>query len=225
MQSRGWHATSAGASSSQWLEPAPEAPVRPPPWKSVEPVPREKHSRAAQPVEPVPREKHSRAAQPVNVERHPTEEQFEEIMQYQNSKSMSKRLRMTEKGFRHMENLRMQREDKLSDLRGSLEQKPLVEIITKEKIVVQEKIVIEERIVEVYVEKAAAAPGPRFQRGQSVHQWWAPWMDGAKETPSGIRKKSRPSWFSSEVFAGTAVSPSMPDAGSNFRSPACQLAC
>ena len=126
---------------------------------------------------------------------------------------------------RHMENLRMQREDKLSDLRGSLERKPLVEIFTEGKIVVQEKIVIEERIVEVYVEKAAAAPGPRFQRGQSVHQWWAPWMDGAKETPSGSRKKSRPSWFSSEVFAGTAVSPSMPDAGSNFRSPACQLAC
>ena len=122
---------------------------------------------------------------------------------------------MIEKGFRHMENLRMQREDKLDDLRGSLERKPLVE----------EKIVIEERIVEVYVEKAAETPRPRFQRGQSVHQWWAPWMDGAKETPSGIRKKSRPSWFSSEVFAGTAVSPSMPDAGNNFRGPACQLAC
>ena len=101
----------------------------------------------------------------------------------------------------------------------------MVEIFTKEKIVVQEKIVIEEKIVEVYVEKDAAPSGPRFRAGQSVHQWWAPWMDGAKEAPSRIKKKTRPAWFSSSVFAGTALSPSMPDAGNNFRSPACQLAC
>ena len=102
------------------------------------------------------------------------------------------------KGFRHMESQRMQKEDRLSDLRGALERKPVVEIVVQEKI------------VKVCVEKNAGASGPRFLAGQSVHQWWATWMAGAKETPTGIKGKSRPAWFSSVVFAATALSPSMP---------------
>ena len=232
MQSWGWHATSAGARSSQWVEPAPDARSS----KSIEP-PSLGRPPPVKPVEPLPREEHSRAAQPVNVEKaHPTEEELREIMKYKNYETMPKRLKMMQKGFRHMENQRMHKEDRLSDLRGALERKPVVEIVKEvviqETVVVQEKIVAQEKIVKVYVEKDAATSDPRFLAGQSVHKWWAPWMAGAKETPTGIKGKSRPAWFSSVVFAATALSPSMPRCRSdrnftrhNFRSPACRPAC
>ena len=130
-------------------------------------------------------------------------------MDYQ---TMPKRLKNMQKGFRHMETQRMHNEDRLSDLRGALERKPVVQekIVVQEKVVVEEKIVVQEKIVQVYVEKDAAASEPKFLAGQSVHQWWAPWMAGAKETPAGIKQKSRPAWFSSSVVAATALSPSMP---------------
>ena len=132
-----------------------------------------------------------------------------------------------EKVFRHMEVKRMNKEDRDSDLRGALERKP----------VVVEQIAVQERIVKVYVEKdATGVPQPLLRAGQSVHQWWAGWMAGCAEAPAGIKGKARPAWFSSSVFAGTALSPSMPRCRNDrnftrhqlsemFQGPACRPAC
>ena len=42
-------------------------------------------------------------------------------------------------------------------------------------------------------------PPALFKCGQSVLQWWAPWMKDAEETPASYNKKNRPAWFSAEV--------------------------
>ena len=42
-------------------------------------------------------------------------------------------------------------------------------------------------------------PPALFMSGQSVLQWWAPWMKNAAATPSHYNKKHRPAWFSSEI--------------------------
>jgi len=53
---------------------------------------------------------------------------------------------------------------------------------------------------------AATAPDQRqaelFHPGQSVLQWWAPWMQACEEgkMPKTYNKKSRPTWFSGEVL-------------------------
>jgi len=43
-------------------------------------------------------------------------------------------------------------------------------------------------------------PDPKFRTGQSVLQWWSPWMKNAEETPPTYNKKSRPAWFSAEAL-------------------------
>ena len=125
---------------------------------------------------------------------HPTEEQWSEIMWWSNNDvtKMPKRLKVAEKGFCHMELKRMVQEDRESKLRSIAERTPDV----------VEKI--------VYVEKDAGRPTPLYKGGQAVHQWWAHWMGGATERPEGIKGKTRPAWFNSQVFAATALSPSMP---------------
>ena len=136
---------------------------------------------------------------------HPTEEQWSEIMWWiDDVKHMPKRLKVAEKGFCHMELKRMVQEDRESKLRGIAERTPDV----VEKIVYQEVYVESEKIV--YVEKDAPPSQPLYAGGQAVHQFWAHWMEGAKERPDGLKGKSRPAWFSSQVFAATALSPSMP---------------
>ena len=35
--------------------------------------------------------------------------------------------------------------------------------------------------------------------GQSVLQWWAPWMKDAPETPRHYNRRNRPAWFSAEI--------------------------
>ena len=52
-------------------------------------------------------------------------------------------------------------------------------------------------------------PDPIFDVGQSVHHYWAAWFPGcgAGEEKSQIKKKSRPSWFSSEVTRANCVCP------------------
>ena len=150
---------------------------------------------------------------------HPTEEQFSEIMWRSDNyvAHMPKRLKIAEKGFCHMELKRMMQEDRESNLRGIAERTPdVVETIVEiEKIVYVEKeaaypstVVEIEKIV--YVEKDARPSEPLFKGGQAVHQFWAAWMGGAAERPDGIKGKSRPAWFNSQVFAATALSPSMP---------------
>ena len=62
----------------------------------------------------------------------------------------------------------------------------------------------------VYVEKDARPSKPLYKGGQAVHQFWAAWMNGAEVSPTGIKGKARPAWFNSQVFAATALSPSMP---------------
>ena len=42
-------------------------------------------------------------------------------------------------------------------------------------------------------------PPARFMCGQSVLQWWAPWMKAALETPLNYNRKNRPAWFSAEI--------------------------
>ena len=138
---------------------------------------------------------------------HPTEEQYSEIWWWQENDmtKMPKRLKVAEKGFCHMELKRMVQEDRESKLRSIAERTPDV----VEKIVYVEAAVVEvEKIV--YVEKDAGRPKPLYNGGQAVHQWWAHWMGGATERPEGIKGKTRPAWFNSQVFAATALSPSMP---------------
>ena len=43
-------------------------------------------------------------------------------------------------------------------------------------------------------------PDPKFRTGQSVLQWWSPWMKNAEETPPTYNKKNRPAWFSAEAL-------------------------
>ena len=143
---------------------------------------------------------------------HPTEEQWIDIMWWYNNDrtNMPKRLKMAEKGFCHMELKRMLQEDRESKLRRTAERPPDV----VEKIVYVEKEAAPSTVVEiekiVYVERDARPSEPLFKGGQAVHQFWAGWMEGAKERPDGLKGKSRPAWFSSLVFAATALSPSMP---------------
>ena len=42
-------------------------------------------------------------------------------------------------------------------------------------------------------------PLPQFMTGQSVLQWWAPWMVDATELPKTYKGKKRPAWFCAEV--------------------------
>ena len=42
-------------------------------------------------------------------------------------------------------------------------------------------------------------PSAAFMCGQSVLQWWAPWMKDAPETPAHYNRKNRPAWFSAEI--------------------------
>ena len=42
-------------------------------------------------------------------------------------------------------------------------------------------------------------PPAAFSCGQSVLQWWAPWMKDALETPQNYNRKNRPAWFSAEI--------------------------
>ena len=43
---------------------------------------------------------------------------------------------------------------------------------------------------------------PLFREGQSVMQWWAPWMKDAllNELPGTYSKRKRPSWFKADVL-------------------------
>ena len=40
---------------------------------------------------------------------------------------------------------------------------------------------------------------PKFQNGESVIQWWASWMQTAKEAPKSYNKSNRPAWFKGEI--------------------------
>ena len=48
-------------------------------------------------------------------------------------------------------------------------------------------------------EAGCSLPKPIFKAGQSVLQWWAPWMKTAAQTPATYNTKQRPAWFSAEV--------------------------
>jgi hypothetical protein len=77
----------------------------------------------------------------------------------------------------------------------------VVEVLVEKKVV--ETVVVNKEIfVEVDVlPSGAPRPPPKFIGGQSVHQWWASWMAGAYESPSGIKGKTgRPAWYSASVF-------------------------
>ena len=69
-----------------------------------------------------------------------------------------------------------------------------------------EKTTVVEKLAQIFVEVEVltddSRPPPKFQSGQSVHQWWATWMAGAYKPPPGIKGKyGRPAWYSSSVFS------------------------
>ena len=51
-----------------------------------------------------------------------------------------------------------------------------------------------------------------FRTGQSVLQWWAPWMRDAPEPPATYQK-NRPAWFSAEILGLRGVLPNHRYAG------------
>ena len=164
---------------------------------------------------------------------HPTEDEYWMIMSCDGK--MPKRLKVMERAWSHKESLRMQQEERESALRRNVDRKHVEMIVYQEKVekdaaayrekvekdaaAYQEKVekdaaaykqstVVEiEKIV--YVEKDAPPSKPLYAGGQAVHQFWAAWMPGSSESPVGIKGKARPAWFSSLVFAATALSPSM----------------
>ena len=144
---------------------------------------------------------------------HPTEEQWSDIMWWNSNDvtKMPKRLKVAEKGFCHMELKRMLQEDRESKLRRIAERTP--DVVEKIVYVEKEAAYQPSHVVEiekiVYVERDARPSEPLFKGGQAVHQFWAGWMPGCSESPAGIKGKARPAWFSSLVFAATALSPSM----------------
>ena len=86
-----------------------------------------------------------------------------------------------------------------------IEERVVEKTVIVEKIVVQEKIVVEEETV--YVDRSPASstsstsrPVPKFNAGQAVHQWWAPWMVAATKMRESIGKKGRPAWYSASVL-------------------------
>ena len=94
---------------------------------------------------------------------------------------LSKRQRDRERGWWHGECYNMAREDCISKAQQSIDRMQA------------DLISYRERELEI------AIPRPRFRGGQSVLQWWAPWMKKAETTPQHYNKKSRPAWFSAEV--------------------------
>ena len=42
-------------------------------------------------------------------------------------------------------------------------------------------------------------PPALFKCGQSVLQWWAPWMKDASKTPRHYNRRNCPAWFSAEI--------------------------
>ena len=73
----------------------------------------------------------------------------------------------------------------------------------------------ESSIVEDFARRAAATalvasgkaatekPANKFMTGQSVLQWWAPWMASASlgQAPKQVNRKNRPAWFSAEIIS------------------------
>ena len=164
---------------------------------------------------------------------HPTEDEYSMIMACRGA--LPKRMKIMERGWSHQELKRMQNEERDSALRRNVDRKHEEMIVYQEKVekdaaayrekvekdaaAYQEKVekdaaaYKEINVVEVekivYVEKDAPPSKPLYAGGQAVHQFWAGWMEGCSERPAGIKGKARPAWFSSLVFAATALSPSM----------------
>ena len=147
---------------------------------------------------------------------HPSVQQHSEILKHA-LEAVPKRLRLAQNGWTHMERKRMIIEDRISSLQMHvkrlaeippqivIEERVVEQTVIVEKVIVQEKVVVQEKIV--YVDRTPASanshtnrPEPKFQAGQSVHQWWATWMPGAKVALGSIGKKGRPAWYSACVM-------------------------
>ena len=55
---------------------------------------------------------------------------------------------------------------------------------------------------EKHLAKISSAPTrePLFKNGESIIQWWAPWMAEATQPPKSYKQKDRPAWFKGEVL-------------------------
>ena len=47
----------------------------------------------------------------------------------------------------------------------------------------------------------SSRPSLKYQFGQSVHHFWAPWMDDARESSLQQKEKARPKWYSAEIHS------------------------
>ena len=45
-----------------------------------------------------------------------------------------------------------------------------------------------------------AQPVPKFECGEIIIQWWAPWLKDAAAPPKTYKGKQRPAWFKGEVL-------------------------
>ena len=96
-------------------------------------------------------------------------------------RDLPKRQRDRERGWWHGECFHMAREDRNSKAQQSIDQMQAELTSYRER------------------EFATSIPKPRFRAGQSVLQWWAPWMKKADALPQNYNKKNRPAWFSAEI--------------------------
>ena len=63
--------------------------------------------------------------------------------------------------------------------------------------------------------ESSRRPGPRFQTGQSVHQYWASWFSGCRPgSEPQISKNKRPGWYSAEISGAPTWKEELPYAGS-----------
>ena len=103
--------------------------------------------------------------------------------------------RKVERGISHMVQKNMKVADDRS--RGVVTQCALMDSLSSLEDYLRAKT--EELAIAV---SRGVAP-PKFFTGQSVHQWWAPWMAQAPldKLPGTYAQRKRPSWFKAEVLA------------------------
>jgi len=95
--------------------------------------------------------------------------------------SLSKRQKSKERGRILGEHWNMKRGDRESDIYMTID-------------------VMHEQLLRYHSQELGVEiPVAAFMCGQSVLQWWAPWMKDASETPPHYNRKNRLAWFSAEI--------------------------
>jgi len=93
--------------------------------------------------------------------------------------SLSRRKRKQEEGFTHMELRRMKIADQASEAAQTIGQLTIA----------------------AEAARSSLDPGPKFETGQSVLQWWSGWMEKAESPPMKLKKRERPAWLDATIVA------------------------